>query len=153
MVIDTSQCGLSVAGQVNLKLYNEHGDLINEQAQKNIVTNAGAALILGKLVGGIVLTSYPVNLMQIGLGTTAATSDDTGLQSPTGGQRTATGTTIGNTTTYSATFPAGVGVGIIREAALFTTSTPQLLFARTVFNEVNKYSGDSLVITWAITIS
>jgi hypothetical protein len=52
-----------------------------------------------------------------------------------------------------ATFPAGVGTGLITEAAILNASSTGDMLCRTNFNEVNKGAADVIVITWNVTIS
>jgi hypothetical protein len=55
--------------------------------------------------------------------------------------------------TYVATFPAGTGTGAVTEAGIFNASSSGTMLCRTVFPVVNKQSGDSMTITWTVTVS
>jgi hypothetical protein len=71
---------------------------------------------------------------------------------------TAGGTVSGSSITYVAEFtpsaPAGA-TGAITEAALYYTSTDAAggMIARTIFGTITKNSGDTLKITWTLTIN
>jgi hypothetical protein len=58
-----------------------------------------------------------------------------------------------NIVTYTATFPAGTGTGALTEAGVFNDSSAGDMLCRTTFSVVNKAAADSMIITWAITIS
>jgi hypothetical protein len=55
--------------------------------------------------------------------------------------------------TFIATVPAGTGTGAITEAGILNAGTAGTMLCRTVFSVVNKDAGDTLSITWTVTIS
>lgn len=88
----------------------------------------------------------------IGTSTTAASASDTALGTEVARSSVITPTNPdGNTLQFSATFGPGVGTGAITESGLLDASSVGDLLARQVFSAVNKASGDSLTVTWAIT--
>jgi hypothetical protein len=93
--------------------------------------------------------------MAIGTGTTAPALTDTQLVTQTGRVTLSGSSVTNNTITYTATFPAGTGDGAITEAGIFNggTSPGAVLLCRTTFPVVTKGSGDTIAITWVITIS
>jgi len=58
-----------------------------------------------------------------------------------------------NTVTATATFPAGTGTGAITEAGILNAASAGTLLCRTTFPVVNKAAGDSIAITWVVTVS
>ena len=58
-----------------------------------------------------------------------------------------------NTITYTATFPAGTGTGAITEAAVLNASSSGTMLCRTTFPVVNKAAGDTIAVTWVVTVS
>jgi hypothetical protein len=58
-----------------------------------------------------------------------------------------------NAITYTATFPAGTGTGAITEAGIFNASTAGTMLCRTTFPVVNKQAGDTIAVTWVVTVS
>ena len=65
-----------------------------------------------------------------------------------------TSTTVStNTITYVASFAAGTGTGAVTEAGIFNASSAGTMLCRTVFPVVNKQSGDSMTVTWTVTVS
>ena len=55
--------------------------------------------------------------------------------------------------TYVATFGVGVSTGDIKEAGIFNAASAGSMLCRTTFPVVTKASGDSIVITWVVTVS
>lgn len=121
---------------------------------KNLVVDTGLNYIVSRMEGA---DDNVMSHMELGEGTTAAASTDTALESAIAGSRIAlTSTTVadgGNTITYVATFGAGTGTGAVTEAGLFNASTDGTMLCRTVFPVVNKQAGDSMTVTWVVTVS
>ena len=118
----------------------------------NLVTTVGKQHIASKIAA---TTNSPVSMthMAIGTGTTAAAVGDTALVTQ-GGIVSLSATTVStNTITYTATFPAGTGTGAVTEAGVFNASSAGTMLCRTTFPAVNKASGDSIAITWVVTVS
>ena len=67
------------------------------------------------------------------------------------------GGTSGNEVTATATFPAGTGTGSITEAGIFNPATAGgsggTMMCRTTFPVVSKAAGDSIAVTWKVTVS
>jgi hypothetical protein len=91
--------------------------------------------------------------MAVGADTAAAAAGNTILGSELGRVALASTNVSTNTITYVATFPAGTGTGGVTEAGIFNASSAGTLLCRTVFPVVNKQSGDSMTITWTVTVS
>lgn len=92
--------------------------------------------------------------MGIGSGTTPAAAADSDLET----QITRVALGAENLTppsvTYTASFPNGVGNGVITEAAIFNgDSSDADMLCRTVFDAINKGDDDALEIQWIITIT
>ncbi len=100
-------------------------------------------------------TADVMSHMTVGTGTTPAAAGDTTLETEIAGARTAlTSTTVAaNQVTYVSSFGAGVGTGAITEAGVLNAASGGTLLCRTVFPVVNKQAGDSMTITWTVTVS
>lgn len=144
----------SVTGFLHIKLYDEAGNLKQEENIKNLVVTSGKNFIASRMQG---TTLAVMSYMAVGTGTTAATTADTALQSEltrVGTPNfTATAGSSPNIVAYSGTFGPGVGTGAITEAGILNALTTGTLLARTVFPVINKGANDTLVIAWNITIS
>ena len=163
-IIDTSQSifDFKVTGQVNLKLYNQHGELIDERDTKNLVVTTGKNYIASRIASN---TADIVSYMGIGtsnfingqtIGSTTPVVGDTTLTAPiTPGNRvTATPVASGTQVTYTGTFGPSNGSGGIVEAGLFSALTGGTMLARTTFGIITKaISTDTLTLTWTLTVS
>lgn len=146
------QENLKPTGLVKVVHTNAAGDLVQEFEVPNLVTTAGKGHIAAKIAA---TTNSPVSMthMAIGTGTTAAAVGDTTLGTE-GGRVSLTNAVVStNTITYTATFPAATGTGAVTEAGILNGSSGGTLLCRTVFPVVNKAAGDSIAITWVVTVS
>ena len=178
MNTDTLQTTLNVSGHVELKLYNENNELIDERSIKNIVTYHGRSVILCRYLAVTPLATTGGDIpryLSLGTGTTTPAVGDTSLTEL--GSITArvdagaplrraynnvdvTGTSVTGTVNHvnqviwKGTFAAGNGTNAaITEAGIFTAATGGLLFARCTFAAINKSAGSRLDIYWGLTIS
>ena len=139
-------------GLVKVVQTNAAGQLVREFEVPNLVTTSGKSHIAAKLAA---TTNSPVAMthMAIGTGSTSAAAGNTTLETE-GGRVSLSNTVVStNTVTYTATFPAGTGTGAVTEAGIFNASSSGTLLCRTTFPAVNKASGDSIAITWVVTVS
>jgi hypothetical protein len=145
---------MKATGLVKIIKTNTFGEVSQEIEIPNLVVTTGKNYIAEKIVA---TTNSPASMthMAIGTGTTAAALTDTQLVTQTGRVTLSGSSVVNNTITYTATFPAGTGDGAITEAGIFngSSSPGSTLLCRTTFPVVNKGSGDTIAITWVITIS
>ena len=143
---------LKATGMVKVVKTNEHGVVIQEFEVPNLVVTAGKNYIASKIVA---TTNSPASMthMAIGTGTSTPGASDTTLGTQTGRVSLSGSTVSTNTITYTATFPAGTGDGAITEAGVFNASSGGTMLCRTTFPVVNKASGDTIAITWVVTVS
>jgi ATP-dependent protease HslVU (ClpYQ) peptidase subunit len=140
---------LKAKGQVKLELTRADGTVETIDI-KNLVVNTGLNYIVSRMKD---TTETAMSHMAIGSGSTAAAAGNTALGTELG-RVTLTSTTVStNTIQYVASFPAGTGTGTVYEAGIFNASSGGTLLCRTVFGIVTKDAGDSLAITWTITVS
>lgn len=143
---------LTLTGLVNYKLFDANGNLKDERNVKNVVVTAGKTYLANWLTASS-QAGYFMQYVALGTGTNAAVAGDTALQTEIG---TRIAGTLSNTTNVwqnQATFPAGNGTGAITEAGILSASSTGTLLARQVFSVINKAAGDSLQVTWQITLS
>lgn len=117
---------------------------------KNLVVDAGLHFIVSRMKD---TTDAAMSHMAIGAGSTAAAASNTGLGTELGRVALTSTTVSGNTITYVATFPAGTGTGAVTEAGILNAGTNGTMLCRTVFPVVNKQAGDSMTVTWTVTVS
>ncbi len=143
---------LKVTGDVSFVLRDKTGKIIETKEINNLVVTTGLNYIASRMKDA---TATAMTHMAVGTGSTAAALGDTTLGTEVGASRTAlTSTTVStNTIQYACTFGAGVGTGALTEAGVFNASSAGTMLCRTVFSAINKAAGDSLTITWTITVS
>jgi hypothetical protein len=143
---------LKATGKVRIVQTNASGETIKEFEVPNLVVTAGKNYIASKIVA---TTNSPVSMthMAIGTGTGTPGASDTALGAETGRVSLAGSVVSTNTITYTATFPAGTGTGAITEAAVLNASSSGTMLCRTTFPVVNKAAGDTIAVTWVVTVS
>jgi hypothetical protein len=143
---------LKATGKVRIVQTNASGETIKEFEVPNLVVTSGKNYIASKIVA---TTNSPVSMthMAIGTGTGTPGASDTALGAETGRVSLAGSVVSTNTITYTATFPAGTGTGAITEAAVLNASSTGTMLCRTTFPVVNKAAGDTIAVTWVVTVS
>ena len=143
---------LKATGLVKIVHTNAAGELVKEFNVPNLVVTAGKNHIAAKIAA---TTNSPAAMthMAIGTGTSTPGASDTALGTQTGRVSLSGSVVSTNTITYTATFPAGTGDGAITEAGIFNASTGGTMLCRTTFPVVNKASGDTVAVTWVVTVS
>jgi hypothetical protein len=126
--------------------------VVEERNIKNLVVTAGKNYIASKMVA---TTNSPVSMTHMGIGTGTATPaiGDTALAGQTARAALTGSAVAGNAITYTSTFNPGVGDGAITEAGIFNAASAGTMLCRTTFPVVNKGSGDTITITWVVTVS
>lgn len=146
-------------GEVTIKLFSgdstDEKNMYFEKVNKNLVVAVGRAYIAARMKE----TGRPTEMthMEIGQGSLAASAVDTTLQTPFAPQARVAlsvvgGTVNSNTVTYTATFGPGVGTGVLREAGIFNANASGVMLCRTVFGGVDKPAGDTIAISWQVSI-
>lgn len=148
---------MGLCGMWRFDLYGPDGVLKKTVEKKNLITNNGLDLAVDYLLGANFPTSQGdgISHVMIGSGSTAPSSADTDLQSTLASEPieeyTAGGVGVG---TVSVTFGAGIGTGTVAEAGLANGLTgPVVLFNRVTFSGVAKGAGDTLKVSFSLTIS
>lgn len=145
---------LKATGMVTFQQFNAAGELVLEKTVPNLVVTSG----LGFIAARMATTGQPTQMTHMAIGSSSQTpaAGDTALIAQLGSRvalSTAGGTPSGSTVTYTASFGAGVSTGAVVEAGIFNAATAGTMLCRTTFPVINKNAGDSLVITWVITVS
>lgn len=141
---------ISVKGSLKIQKYNENFELQDERNINNLVVAVGKEVIAARLVGN---TLAVFSHMAVGSSNTAVTTSQTALGSELGRVTLDSSSRTSNTIAYVATFPAGTGTGTLTEAGIFNSGATGNMLCRTNFNDVNKAAGDTIVITWNVTIA
>lgn len=141
-----------IKGELTIVKTNSDGIITDKRHVPNLVVSVGKTWVASRMAG---TSSGVMSHMGVGAGTNSPVSGDTALQTPLTTPNIAlTSTTpTANTVTYVATFVAGTGTGAITEAGIFNAASAGTMLCRTVFPVVNKAAGDTITITWVVTIS
>ena len=143
---------LKATGLVTITHTNSAGEIVKEFQVPNLVVTTGKNHIAAKIAA---TTNSPAAMTHMAIGTGSGTpaSGDTALGTQTGRVSLSGSVVSTNTITYTATFPAGTGDGAITEAGVFNASSGGTMLCRTTFPVVNKASGDTIAVTWVVTVS
>jgi hypothetical protein len=142
---------LHASGKLSIKHIGASGKVIGEYNHTNLVVTSGKNYLVSRAVG----VSKPVmSHIGIGAGTVAPLVGDIALGSQLGARVVLDSVGVaGSTVSYIATFGPGVGTGTVTEAGIFNDITSGDMLARTVFAPVNKAAGDTIIISWHVTIA
>ena len=143
---------INATGKLNIQVIDPNGNVKQEQTVDNVVVTAGKVFIASRMAG---TTSAVMSYMAIGTGTTAAAVGDTALQTQSAIVALTSTTPSSNTVVYVGTFPAGTPSTLtaITEAGIFNAASAGTMLCHTIFAAVNKDTGDTMAITWTITLS
>jgi hypothetical protein len=141
---------LKANGQVSIEVFDPAGNLKEKAHIPNLVVQVGRNFIASRMKDA---TADVMTAMAVGEDNTTPAIGNTTLGSEIGRVSLDSTTVNNNVVTYVATFPAGTGTGGLEEAGIFNDPTAGTMLCRTTFAVVNKAAADSMVITWAITIS
>lgn len=145
--------GVKAMGLVTVTKTNKFGEVTDKFEVPNLVVDAGKIYIAGKMIAEAADTPVHMSHMGIGTGTASPAGGDTSLGTQTGRVLLSGNLQDTNSITYTATFPAGTGTGAITEAGVFNASSGGTMLCRTVFPVVNKQAGDTIAVTWKVTVS
>ena len=149
-----AQSTLKLSGRLTLCLYGPDGQLKERREVDNLVVGAGLGHIASRMTS---TASDVMSHMQLGTGSTAATAANTALETALSPRNALTSTTLGGAynqqLTYLATFIAGEATGTLREAGIFNASSGGTMLCRTVFSAISKGAGDTLEVTWVVSLS
>ena len=142
---------LKMTGALTIVKTNAEGIIVDKRHIPNLVVTSGKNHIITRMIG---TADGIMSHMGVGTGAVTPAAGDTTLGTALGSRVALTSATqSSNVVTYVASFAAGVATGAITEAGIFNALTDGTMLCRTTFPVVNKAAGDSIVITWVVTIS
>ena len=137
---------INVKGNLEVILLDETGNQKDYRKINNLVVAVGKETIASRMVGN---TTAIMSHMAVGSSNTAAATSQTALGTELGRVALDSSTRASNTITYVATFPAGTGTGSI----ILNASSSGNMLCRTAFGVVTKAAGDTVIITWNVTVA
>lgn len=140
---------LTAKGTLGIVLTDQNGNLKQELNVTNLVVDTGLAYIASRMKDA---TATAMTHMAIGSGTNDPAAGDTALQTQLGRVALTSTTVTNNSVAYIASFAAGTGTGAVTEAGIFNDSSAGTMLCRTEFAVINKAAGDSMTITWTVTV-
>ena len=142
---------LKATGRLTITVFDKEGNLKDTKTVPNLVVTVGKNYIASRMAG---TAATVMNAMAIGAGVVSPSASDTALGAELGRANLTSFTASTNTVTATATFNAGNGTGAVTEAGIFNDQTSGgTMLCRTTFPVVNKAAGDSIAITWVVTVS
>ena len=144
------QENMKIKGELSIVVRDIDGNIKKTLHVPNLVVTSGKNYIASRMVGAV---STVMSHMAIGISSDTPIVADTTLGSESGRVVLSSFTSASNTVTATATFPAGTGTGAITEAGIFNDPAAGTMLCRTTFPVVNKAAGDSIAITWVITVN
>lgn len=142
--------GLKMVANVHVELRGPDGKLKAERDVHNLVVDAGENHIAAVLsLAGATAMGW----MAIGTGATAPAFGNTALGTEIDRNALTSRTAAVNVVTYVGDWAAGDGTNAaIAEAGIFNASSAGTMLARATFTAIDKQAGDTLQITWTVTI-
>lgn len=141
---------IKASGRVHIVLKDRHGRIKDEETVSNLIVTVGKNHIADQMSDqGEAQMSH----MAIGTGNTAAAAGDTTLDTELDRNALTSVTQTDNTVEYVGDWAAGDGTGAIVEAGIFNAGAAGTMLCRSVFSVKNKAAGDTLSLSWVLTIS
>jgi hypothetical protein len=139
-------------GELKIVVTAPDGTVKHEQEVKNLVVTTGLGYIASRMKD---TTATAMSHMAVGTGNTAAAAGNTTLGVESARVALTSTTVTAAAVAYVASFPAGTPASLtaITEAGLFNASSAGTMLCRTVFQPVNKDTGDTMSITWTVTMA
>ena len=139
-------------GELKIVVTAPDGTVKQEQEVKNLVVTTGLGFIASRMKDA---TATAMSHMAIGTSSTATAAGNTTLGTESARVALTSTTVTAAAVAYVATFPAGTPASLtaITEAGLFNASSAGTMLCRTVFSVVNKDAGDTMSITWTVTMA
>jgi len=147
---------IELKGQVNVRLFDEYGQLKQEHTDHNLIVTVGKAYLTAWLAAASQANKF-MPYIAVGTNATAPLAGNIalGAELTGGGNSRALGILSSNNNTWTnmATFLPGNCTGTITEAGLFSASSVGTMFARQTFTPYIKSASDTLVVSWTVTLS
>lgn len=141
---------INTVGTLSIVLKNNLGEVKDSRELNNLVVTVGKNWIASRMASN---ASVVISHMAIGTGGVAPIVGDIALGSETVRVAVASMSATNNVVSVSAHYGTGVGTAALTEAGLFNAATLGTMVSRTTFAVVNKLAGDTLDISWNLTVN
>ena len=140
-------------GTYHVVLYGDDGKVKEERKGENVVTTVGKEFLASFLrSAALAAATFTCKYIAVGTDSTAEAIGNTALGGELARQTGTVSYTSGGIMNVVATLAAGVGTGAIVEYGLLSTATAGTLFSRDTESVINKAAGDTLVVSYQLTI-
>jgi hypothetical protein len=140
---------LKAIGRVRLLARDEHGRLVLDRDEGNLVVNTGLNFIAQRMIGA---TPAVMSHMAVGTSGAATAPGNPALTTELARVAMPAPSVLAGVVSYSANFPPGVGTGALQEAGIFNAGAGGTMLNRLTFSLYNKAAGDDLWLYWSVTI-
>jgi hypothetical protein len=140
---------VKMSGRLIIKKFNEKQELIYQTEVENLVVTAGKNFIASRIVSG---SATVMGYMAIGDDATVSALAQTDLGNELARVATSSASAVDNNITFTASFGAGVGTGSLQEAGIFNNSSTGTMLCRTTFPVITKTSGETIAISWVVSV-
>lgn len=141
---------IRLTGKVNIKKYEDNGDLIDNIDINNIIVTTGQNYIAQRILNN---STTAMTHMAIGSSQIPQTIDDTALYQEILRNSFLSTFVTGNQVEYVTTFapPASISRSIT-EAGILNAATGGILLCRTTFPAVTQSTSQTIAISWIISV-
>lgn len=140
---------VKLTGRLTIKKFNLKQELIYQTEVENLVVTAGKNFIGSRIVSN---SATPMGYMAIGDNAAVSALSQTDLGNELARVATNTATAVDNNVTFTASFGAGVGTGSLQEAGIFNDDETGTMLCRTTFPVITKSSGETIAISWVVSV-
>jgi len=159
MIKKEEQVGMK--GWIKIDHFDKAGSLIESVETPNTVVNAGFTEVAGLFCSDVAASYTAFDYIGVGTGVAAATYTDTALSTEitdSGLARAAgTGTlyteNVANDTAQFVHQYSVTDTQAVTESAVFNAAAAGTMLCRQTFSAINVADGDTLQITWRVTVS
>jgi YD repeat-containing protein len=144
------QDSIQAEGRIHIQRWDASGALVEQRNVENLLVQTGLNYIASRIKDA---TATVMSHMALGAGTAAASNGQTALVTELGRVALTSTTLSANVVTYTATFSPATATGAVTEAAIFNAASAGTMLNRVAFPVVNKQAGDTVAVTWTVTIN
>jgi hypothetical protein len=153
--------GAKLNGWIKIDHFDSDGHLIETVETPNALTNSGFAEVAGLFCSDQSGSYTAFDYIAVGTGTTAATATDTELETEetqNGLTRAATTGTLvqvnvaDDTAQFVKSFSV-TGSVAVTESGVFNDASAGTMLCRQTFSAINVADGDTLQLTWKVTVA
>lgn len=140
---------IPVKGKLKITVCGPDGRVKDQREIDNLVVTAGKTFIASRMTSA---SDAVMSHMAVGTNNTSPVAGDTALNTETARVALTSATPSANSITYVGDYPPGTGTGTLVEAGLFNGAVTGTMLARTTFTAVAKGAGDTMSISWTVTV-